>query len=89
MENTKKAVVVRLGVRLELEEHELHPTYGQLYTEGYTHADRGTEALYLLSEPLPEGTTLDRVDEEEELDTLRELGYTLRKLQADKTLVEV
>ena len=71
-ENTKKVVVVSLSVRYQLEEHELFPTYGQLYQQGYTHADRGVENLFLLTEPLPGGNA--SLGDNELLD-LHNLGY--------------
>jgi hypothetical protein len=75
----KKAVRVSLGLRYQKEEHELYPTYGWLYSQGYLHADRGEEVLWLLSEPAPQGTELG-----DDKDVLADLGYEVADLELVK-----
>lgn len=81
--NTKKAVVVGLGVRYQKDEHELYPLYGKLYEQGYLYADRGDEDLYLLTEPVPEGTELHSTGD---VYTLQNLGYEVWFLRPDGVL---
>lgn len=75
----KKAVVVTLNVRYQKGEEELYPTYGWLYEQGYLFATRGEENFYVLTDPLPESTTLV-----EEVQDLKDLGYEVRYLAVDE-----
>lgn len=81
----KRVVVVGLRLRYEVDEHELYPTYGELYSKGYVYADRGEEDLYLLTQPLPEGVELAG----NELAQLHELGYEVEELEAVYSLDDV
>lgn len=78
MKNTntgKRAVLVGELLRRAKNEAELYPTLGQLYAQGYTHAQDCGEDYYLATESL-EGL-------EASVETLQAEGFTVYDLQED------